>query len=127
MYTPTKHIYSSIVLLALICFAFPVSGQQKNTLTGIVKGSDGSPLWGAGVMLIPGNQSAISGSDGFFQLSDVPAGKYKLRIRYVGFAEAVENVTLPVKDNKALVFLLKENENELSEVTVVGRNHKINR
>ena len=66
MYTPTKHIYSSIVLLALICFAFPVNGQQKNTLTGIVKGSDGSPLGGAGVMLIPGNQSAISGSDGLF-------------------------------------------------------------
>jgi len=117
----TKRFYFIIATLTCTFFSFVSKAQQNTAITGIVKSREGSPLSGAGISIKSINKSAYTAQDGTFQISGVPAGNYKLKITYVGYGETTINVTLPLKDGKALSISLEENQNDLSGITVVGR------
>jgi len=73
----------------LIVFLFLASFDQAATVTGTVKGPDGAPFRGAFVqaqntatrMLT----SVLTDKDGRYQMENLPAGKYQLQIRAIGF------------------------------------------
>lgn len=87
--------------LSFLTLAFTVSllasGQamaQAGAVAGTVKDSGGAVLPGATVKLTPGDASAVSDSQGQFNISDVARGAYTVTVNYVGFVNFTGSVTV---------------------------------
>ncbi len=62
-----------------------VSTADAATVTGRVTDASGqSGFQGAIVRVLEGNRQAVSGDDGSFHISGLPAGEYTLQVQYVG-------------------------------------------
>ncbi len=83
LFTLSMAIFTSLALAA-----------QNGTLTGQVTGDDGSPLIGATIVVQYGNTGTVTDTDGRYQLELGP-GLYSLRVSYVGYADALPDVTIP--------------------------------
>ena len=88
MHRPTlRHL---ICLLAFLCITLPCSAQDSASLTGqVIDSDDGSPLFGANVLLNTPDGTIIQGvvadPDGRFQMTDIPPGDYTLNVSYVAY------------------------------------------
>lgn len=68
------------LLLSFTAFA------QSGTVTGTVTDADtGEPLVGTTVQLVELNRGISSDTDGTFEIDNVPAGDYTLRVSFVGY------------------------------------------
>ncbi|KIO77411.1 energy transducer TonB [Pedobacter lusitanus] len=116
-------------MLLLFHFTFDAAAQQKHTFEGVVKAANGQPLEGAGITVVEINKSTFTNSLGEFSFKELPAGVYKIRIRNIGYQEQTAKVTLPSTEKTRTLFTLRTDENNLSEVTVIGRtaNQEVNR
>ena len=82
------------------------------TVTGTVKGPDGSPFEGAFVQAVNAKTkisvSVLSDKSGRYRVENLPAGDYQVRVRAVGYtAEAHSAVTLAADQNVSFEFALK--------------------
>ncbi|RZJ73217.1 TonB-dependent receptor [Flavobacterium sp.] len=100
-----------ILFLPIICF-----GQGK--ISGKIL-SDGLPLPGANVSLLPTSKSASTDENGNFSFSEVVFGDYTLKASFIGLQSVERKIS--VKDSTEIVvnFALKA-ENSLEEVVVTG-------
>ncbi len=96
-----------------------LSGTTKEALSGI-------PLMGATVSLTSDKTGSkphytTSDEDGYFYFTNIPEGKYKLQISFIGFETFVKNYDkLPSKGKFGSIYL-KEESIELGEVIAQGR------
>lgn len=88
--------------------------QQKQTVTGVVKDADGTPVIGASVLEKGTSNGVITDFNGEFSLS-VSSGAV-LAISYIGY-KAQEVKVLP---GKTMMIIMKEDTEVLDEVVVVG-------
>ena len=85
-------------------------------LSGHVVALDGvTPIRGARVLLEPGTHSVITGSDGSFQLEMPEAGRYRIRVRSLGFVEARDSVFLTGRNGVRFLVTLVQPEGGLRE------------
>jgi iron complex outermembrane receptor protein len=103
-----------IIFTAMCCAAY-LSGWAQFSISGTVNDASG-PLAGATVQTDRGNYFAVTNDQGEFQLSNVSSGDYVLLIRFLGFKEKQES--LSVNENKALTITLEEDTRLTDEVTV---------
>lgn len=81
-----------VALVALVMSAAQL-GAQTGTITGRVNDrATMQPL--EGVTLNVGSRTAVSGADGRYTVTSVPAGTYTLRATRLGYAEYTQQVTL---------------------------------
>lgn len=89
-----RQFLGSLALMGLLVSA---AYAQTGSVTGtITDGDQGFPLAGANVVLLSGSSmvtGAASAEDGSYTLS-ANAGTYTLRVRFVGYAEVIEEVTI---------------------------------
>ena len=114
-----------ILLIWLVTISHILSAQIN--LMGITKEAlSGIPLMGATVSLTstkPDSKPHYTTSDeeGYFYFENIPDGKYKLQISFIGFETFVKNYDkLPSKGKFGSLFL-KEESIELDEVVAQGR------
>lgn len=112
--------YRYLTLIFLIISSFYTQAQQGYTLEGIVKSGSGELLTGAGVVLQGSNKSSVTDGEGKFSISNVPAGEYRLKVKYIGYADRIQKVTITGKTT-GIQLVLKAKDNDLSEVSVIGR------
>ena len=55
------------------------------TVTGLVNDENGTPLWGANVMVEDTDLGAATGEDGKFTFDYDPVGEYVLVVSYIGY------------------------------------------
>src|ERR687885_2461893 len=79
-------------LLSLLLPAVAVA--QTGTLEGRVTDSTGVPIPQASVILEPAGPRAYSNDRGDFVLARVPAGRYTMRVRRIGYDAAPIAVTV---------------------------------
>jgi TonB-dependent receptor len=92
--------WKSVITLLLVTFLTAL--LQKNaiaqathgSISGRVVDSAGAVLVGARVDVQPRGASAVTGSQGEFNISDLPPGDYTLTVHYVGFASFSTSVTV---------------------------------
>lgn len=81
--------YSRIGRLLLIFSLLPIFAPAQvltQTIRGKVSDADtGQPLAGATVLLVELQTGAVADSTGNFRLLNVPVGRYRLRVSYVGY------------------------------------------
>lgn len=104
--------------LAMLCVAASMSSLTfaQSKVTGVVKDATGEPIIGASVT-VKGAQGtgAVTDIDGNFSLT-VPSGKEQLVVSYIGFTPQ----TIDVNGKTTFTIVLKEDNQTLNEVVVVG-------
>jgi len=91
-----------IVTLLIISAILNVSAFADGGIRGTVKSKDsGYPLSGASVAITNTKMGGLSDSKGNFEIKDIPAGKYTLKVTYVGYNP--ENVSVTVRDKQVAV------------------------
>lgn len=109
-----KLIFASAIVLLTgeFCMAGPLKGR--------VIDSDFNPLPGALVKLDNSNASVVTDIDGYYVIHDVPAGKHKFSVTYLGFAPAQIELTVKDDTEAAPDIMLHDDAKQLSEVVVTG-------
>jgi TonB-dependent receptor len=108
-----KFFFSSLLVFLLVAHALYAQG------TGSVKGrvfdkETGDPLFAANVLIQGTSYGAASNFEGEFLIRNIPAGDYKLLIRYVGYEELAVDITVvagrTLSEDYQLVFKIIEGE-----------------
>ena len=95
--------------------------QSRGTITGkVTEATSGTPLIGANVMLST-SQGASADMQGNYTISGVQPGNYQITASYLGYEEAVLEVTVQADQVTVVDFALKEAATTLSGVTVYGQ------
>jgi iron complex outermembrane recepter protein len=117
-------ILTCIALLGITTGSF---AQQAARIVGLLQQPDGQPAEYATLALRKTTDSttvkgALTGDDGTYEIKDVPAGQYFLTATLVGYAPTHSPVfEYSGGTYEAAAFSLKENSNELGQVTVTAR------
>ncbi len=113
----TKKLLSKYVFLAALISSFGTIAAQNTDgkVSGIVfSETDGQPLFGVAVTVEGTNQGTVTGISGTFT---VRANEGQtLKFSYVGY----ESQTIKVSGGSDLTIRMKENENTMNELIVVG-------
>jgi iron complex outermembrane receptor protein len=106
----------------LLC-AIPLGAQQAatGTITGrVVDSTSQQPLANVTVA-VPGTQrGALSGADGRFTITAVPAGAQRVRAQRIGYGSRESQVTVTGGASVTVTFALAAAASSLTEVVVVG-------
>ncbi len=124
LYNTTKIRRNITALSALLIFTITANAQSGN-LQGFIKTSDGKPAAEVNVQLKEIKKGTISKTDGSFQISNIPEGKYHIILSFVGLQTIQKPVSITSNQTSSYNFKLLENETELTEI-VVSANRSIN-
>jgi TonB-dependent starch-binding outer membrane protein SusC len=95
--------------------------QQQGTVAGLVRDrANLRPLPGALVSIPAIDVGSLSDAEGRFSLSDVPAGTHQLRVQYMGYRTATEQITVVAGETVELTLDLAPSAIALDEVLVTG-------
>src|ERR1041384_986310 len=106
--------------LAAVLWSAPLSAQQgSGTVRGrVTNAATQQPL--AGVSVTVGRRAAVTRMDGGYVVNDVPAGTDTVRARLIGYAPAVQAVTVAGGDTVTLDIAMTARAVNLASVVVVG-------
>ncbi|MDO6473698.1 TonB-dependent receptor [Maribacter sp. 1_MG-2023] len=112
------------IFTALVFFIFlSVQGQQiSGTVSGTVKDTYGNPLPFASVLVEGLKLGVLTDENGLYSLNNIPKGKYKLVVSFVGYG--TRSILFEIKDKSKKVnldFTLQESTEDLDEVTINGK------
>lgn len=107
-----------IPFLTLLFFAF-ISIGQTGTLRGhIYEAESGEPISFASVQLLNSDAGVISDIDGFFQLSEIPSGKQKIQVSYLGYLDTLVEMEIVSNKIKYQIIYLNRSTIELQTVDI---------
>jgi TonB-dependent receptor len=108
-----------VAILLLIVF---VSTAQKGIISGKVIGlHDKMPLPGATIGIVGTNNYAVSDRNGKYEFLTVLADSYTIEVKYIGYANAKNEVVVTANANSVSNFELTTIGTELQEVVVGDR------
>ncbi len=115
-----KLLSTLIILLSSFAFTFAQEGTIRGTIKDAVTKED---LVGAAVFIDGLNKGAAADINGFFSISKVPVGTYKLKITFVGYkTKFIENVKVVSGSITEInTFIEEDQATTLSEVRVVAK------
>jgi TonB-linked SusC/RagA family outer membrane protein len=117
----TKHlVLLTAMLISMGAFADKIRGRLLD--------ETGEPVIGATVTVEKTSFGGVSDALGIYEIKNVPAGSYKIKITYVGYQTMVIDVST-VADNvqETPTIKLKEDQKTLDDVVVVGYGTKLKR
>ena len=106
----------TLVTLLITLFSFGAFAQS-GTITGSVTDSSGEPLIGASILLKGTTQGTITDIDGNFTMPGITF-PVEVTVSFIGLKD--RDLTINDESECPLVIVLTADENELSEVVVVG-------
>ncbi len=118
---------AGILLCSLIAAGpAPTFAQDPAAVRGFVRSADGGQsLQGANVILrdTTGNvQSAVAtNADGLYQISEIPPGRYRLSISFVGYTPHRDTLQLAPGEQRTVSISLSASAQQLDDVTIEGR------
>lgn len=108
-------------LFALLLLCVPLQVAAQGTIKGtVVESSTGDVLPGAQVLLVDLNMGAVTDLNGDFIIENVPQGKHRLEVRFVGYRTIRTEVEIFDGETETLPLALEEAAINLDEVVVTG-------
>lgn len=89
-------------------------------ITGLVTNEGGQPLSGVNITVVGTSIGTLTGEDGRYVLSAVPAGTYTVRASLIGYGEQTKQVGVAPGQTATLDFQLESQAIELAEIVAVG-------
>lgn len=105
-----------MTLLITTISALAQTGQVQGTITD----QNAITVPGASVLLEEINKGAVSDFNGKFTLVNIEPGTYNLTIKYLGYADYNQQITVNPAVTTNLTIVLTEQNTELDEVQIVG-------
>jgi outer membrane receptor protein involved in Fe transport len=102
-----------VALLTLV--ASLVAGGD--TLRGTVADTTGRPVGAASVTVVELGRTVVTRADGVFQVADLPAGRYTVLVRRLGYAPTIATIAVP---SARLALVLRPSVLHLDAVTVTA-------
>ena len=90
----TRFLRRLLPAVAFLFFAASPALAQTGRIDGQITTDNGETLPGATVQIADLERGTSTGQDGRFQFRDVPAGAYRLIVRFVGYEITEESVTV---------------------------------
>lgn len=109
--------FPTIWLCAMILAGSAVAQTSRGSLSGRAVDAAGAVLKGARIELTPSGRSAVSDGQGEFNISNLPAGNYKVTASYVGFSSFAKDVAV-IASQTVRVDAVLEVSASTQEVTV---------
>jgi CarboxypepD_reg-like domain len=107
------------ITIFLCCILFTTALHAQYQVSGqIVFAGENKPVAGASVFLTGTSIGTVSGSEGNFRLSNVPAGNYDLIVSYVGYETVQRTVTITNANAGNILIAIKAKPKELEAVIV---------
>ncbi|MDG1261897.1 MAG: TonB-dependent receptor [Flavobacteriales bacterium] len=78
----------------LTCIGFLTFGQNGTVRGKIMDYQTNAPLIGAQVYLIDTELGAVTNVEGFYTITNVPPGEYKIEVSYLGFEKSSRTITV---------------------------------
>jgi TonB-dependent starch-binding outer membrane protein SusC len=114
----------TLAALALGVAPAALHGQETGTIVGqVVDGATNRPLSGVQMFIAGTNLGALTGQEGRYIITNVPAGEHEVRAARIGFSAERRTVNLSPGESAVVDFVLRESAIELEGlvVTTTGR------
>ena len=108
-------------LLALLFALTSLHAQQSSAFRGKVYDENHEGLIGATIFFEDLGVGTVTDSDGLFLIKNIPSGKHKIRVSYVGFESASRIVSFQQGETQKQGFKLTKEGRTLSEIEVFGK------
>lgn len=112
-----RHIGIIWLLNFMSCFSY----AQYGNIQGAIIDPDGIPVSGATIFMSGAGKGTVSDLNGRFTLLNVPAGKFEVQVRYLGYSDYQEQVGIPNDQTIFLTVMLVPKSILLKGVEVVSR------
>ena len=105
----------------IFLFVSPLDAQPLGTLSGTVSDStSGEPLIGVNVFLENTRLGAATNTSGFFVISGIPAGRYRVVFQYIGFRTQKIPIRLRSGERRVIHVKLQRTVLQLGQVQVTA-------
>ncbi|MCW8311506.1 TonB-dependent siderophore receptor [Sphingobacterium sp. InxBP1] len=94
--------------------------QHSAEVYGKIFSSDGKPITGITVKLLPQDITVITKSNGSFQFKSLQAGAARLEISAVGLQPVVRDIQIEASKNRIADIYLNEDQTTLEEIVING-------
>lgn len=113
--------YLAVLLISSALFA---SAQHISVQGRVLDVANKEPLPGAIIVLGDSLKTTVTDANGLFQINDVAPGKYKLKIKFVGYENAEKEIKISDGQTVSISVSLSPKTNSLSEVNIFGSINK---
>lgn len=79
--------------------------SAQSSLSGVVNGISNKPLQGATVFFPELNKGTVTGPDGQYLFTELPQGRVRIQVSYLGYASHIETILLKPSSNKLDIIL----------------------
>ncbi|MEQ1744698.1 MAG: TonB-dependent receptor [Saprospiraceae bacterium] len=115
---------NSFLLPALLCLPFILFSQKtdKGTVRGNVFDKEtAQPLAFARVLVEEASMGTSTDVNGFFSLSEIPVGQYRIKVAYLGYEDQFLDVQIAKGEIVYKTVYLQESGTNLGEVVISGK------
>lgn len=95
-----------VMMAGISCIPVTVD-ETMGSLSGVVSDkATGEPVSGVGLILSPGGNSSVTGSDGVFSFTNLPAGEYTISFEKSGYRKGSKTISVLSGDDNAVHLLI---------------------
>ena len=108
-----------IIFLAMAIFFVAKANAQYDFKAIIMGGHNKEPLPAATVIILKLNKTVIADSTGLILITNIPAGKYKIRFSYAGLEDIEQEFSFPLSSGGPVEIIMKEGEESEEEEVII--------
>ncbi len=98
-YKKLSHVIDyCVLLLFILCWCLPSQAMERGTVSGrVLDKTSRHPIPGANVSVEGTVLGVSTNSEGFFELSSVPTGSYRVRASAMGYTSSTVDMTVTLR------------------------------
>jgi len=117
---------NKLIFLFIIIFKIQIIAQNQSSISGFIRDNDtGEPLGYTNIFIKDSNIGAVSTSDGYYVLTQIPSGNLELVASIIGYEMTTKKILISNQEKKRLDFRLKPKVIEGESIDVFGEIQKM--